>query len=179
MKTNMIGRFWICILILMLTACGPAAEKITVEPTNPPSPTRTPIPTNPPLPSSTPEPTELPAPTAQPASFEALTYRDETAGFELDYPASWALDGGERHSRGYYVQFYSWNWQPGDVVESIPSGETILAITVNNWDPKNDLEAFITQRKLAWEPSGTDRVLRRTHHPERRLASRAIHRPGR
>ena len=26
---------------------------------------------------------------------------------------------------------------------------------MNNWDPKNDLEAFIAQRKLAWESSGT------------------------
>ena len=46
MKINRIIRFWICILILMLTACGPAAEEVTVEPTNPPSPTSSPIPTN-------------------------------------------------------------------------------------------------------------------------------------
>jgi len=65
------------------------------------------------------------------------------------------LDPGEQHSRGYYVQFYSWDWQPGDIVETLPPGETILSVTVNEWDPKHDLKAFVDQRKLGWESSGT------------------------
>jgi hypothetical protein len=74
--------------------------------------------------------------------------------FEFDYPAGWAFDAGEQHSRGYYVQFYSWDWQPGDIVETTPVGETILSVTVNYWDPKNDLEAFVNQRKTGWDASG-------------------------
>jgi hypothetical protein len=89
----------------------------------------------------------------QPA-FEAKTYRDDEAGFEFDYPAGWAFDPGEHQSRGYYVQFYSWDWQPGEIVEKTPVGESILSVTVNYWDPKNNLEAFVNQRKLAWDSSG-------------------------
>jgi len=98
-----------------------------------------------------PTPTETPVP--QPA-FEATTYRDEETGFEFDYPTGWAFDPGEHQSRGYYVQFYSWDWHPGDVIETIPAGETILSVTVNYWDPKNDLKAFVDQRKTGWEVSG-------------------------
>lgn len=103
------------------------------------------------------EPTALPAPTETtiPApAFDAATYRDESSGFEFDYPAGWTLDGGEGGSRGSYVQFYSWDWQPGDPIEPLPVGETILTVTVQLWDPKNDLQAFVEQRKLAWEASG-------------------------
>ena len=103
-------------------------------------------------PTDTPLPTETPVP--QPA-FEAMTYRDEEAGFEFDYPVGWAFDPGEHQSRGYYIQFYSWDWQPGDQIDSFPAGETVLSITLQLWDPKNDLEAFINQRKLAWDSSGT------------------------
>lgn len=100
----------------------------------------------------------IPTPTETPVSqlaFEATTYRDEETGFEFDYPVGWAFDPGEHQSRGYYVQFYSWDWQPGDVIETTPAGETILSVTVNYWDPKNDLEAFVNQRKTGWDASGT------------------------
>ncbi|MGD8402920.1 MAG: hypothetical protein PVJ21_04630 [Anaerolineales bacterium] len=82
------------------------------------------------------------------------TYQDMANNFEFDYPTGWAFDDGEQHSRGYYVQFYSWDWQPGDIVETTPVGETILSVTVNYWDPKNDLEAFVNQRKTGWDASG-------------------------
>ena len=94
MKTVAFKKLWfpILILILMLTACSSTAESIPVEPTlpavtltNPPAASSIPEPTTPPLPSSTPEPT------VAPISFDAVTYRDETAGFELDYPSRWAL----------------------------------------------------------------------------------------
>lgn len=103
------------------------------------------------------EPTALPAPTETPVpapAFEAATYRDEAAGFEFDYPAGWSFDGGEGGSRGSYVQFYSWDWVPGDLIDPLPAGETILTVTVQLWDPRNDLQAFTEQRKLAWEASG-------------------------
>ena len=102
------------------------------------------------------EPTALPIPTETPVPvppFEAITYRDEASGFEFDYPAGWAFDGGEGGSRGSYVQFYSWDWNPGDPIDPLPVGETILSVTNQLWDPKNDLEAFINQRKLAWDAS--------------------------
>lgn len=104
----------------------------------------------------TPEPVVVvstPTATYVPELLEA-TYRDAGNNFEFDYPAGWAFDSGEQHARGSYVQFYSWNWQPGEAVETIPSGETVLSVTVNSWEPKNDLEAFIDQRKLAWDTSG-------------------------
>jgi len=138
-------------LVLALAACGRAAEPVHLEST---LPVPSAIPTERPLPTSTSEPTGLPVPAAPTLSFDTATYRDETAGFELDYPAGWALDGGERHSRGYFVQFYSWSWRPGEAVESIPPGETVLSLTVNDWDPKNDLEAYLDQRRLAWDASG-------------------------
>ncbi len=75
-------------------------------------------------------------------------------GIEFDYPAGWAFDGGEHQSRGYFIQLYSWDWKPGDPIEPLPVGGTVLSVTVQLWDPKNDLEAFINQRKLAWDSSG-------------------------
>ena len=103
---------------------------------------------------------------------EKTIYQDAENGFSFDYPAQWAFDGGEQHSRGSYVQFYSWDWQPGDMVDSIPAGETVLTVLVNLWDPKNDLEAFIANRKLAWENSGililvAEPVLLGDDHPAR------------
>jgi hypothetical protein len=103
------------------------------------------------VPTVTPLPTET---SVSQLTFEPTTYRNDEAGFEFDYPAGWAFDLGEHQSRGYYVQFYSWDWQPGDPIDSPPAGSTILSVTVQLWDPKNDLEAFINQRKLAWDSSG-------------------------
>ena len=102
-------------------------------------------------PTDTPPPTETPVPQS---AFDATTYRDDEAGFVFDYPAGWAFDPGEHQSRGYYVQFYSWNWKPGDPIDPLPAGGTVLSVTVQLWDPKNDLEAFINQRKMAWDSSG-------------------------
>ena len=97
----------------------------------------------------------IPTVSPTPESFSPKeTYQDTNNNFEFDYPAGWAFDKGEQQSRGYYVQFYSWDWHPGDVVDITPPGETVLSVTVNYWDPKNDLEAFVNQRKLAWDASG-------------------------
>lgn len=98
-----------------------------------------------------PPPTETPVPGP---AFEATTYRDEVNRFEFDYPARWTIDDGGSQSRGSYVQFYSWDWQPGDPIDPLPAGETILTVTNQLWDPTSDLEAFINQRKIAWEASG-------------------------
>jgi len=98
-------------------------------------------------------PTSIASPIPE-AFFPKATYQDTTNNFEFDYPAGWTLDDGEQYLRGYYIQFYSWDWQPGEIVETTPAGESILSVTVNYWDPKNDLEAFVNQRKLAWDSSG-------------------------
>jgi len=117
-----------------------------------------PIPTESPTEVIASEPTEAPLPTETPVpqpAFEVATYRDGKAGFEFDYPAGWAFDPGEQQSRGGYVQFFSWEWNPSDPIETIPEGGSALTVTVLNWDPKNDLEAFINQRKLGWESSNS------------------------
>ena len=114
-------------------SCTRELKTATSEPTVPPAPTETPVPAT---------------------AFDTTTYRDETNGFEIDYPAGWAFDGGEGQSRGSYVQFYSWGWQPGDPIDPLPAGESILSVTVQLGDSKNDLEAFVGQRKMAWEASG-------------------------
>jgi len=104
------------------------------------------------------EPVEVPpTPVASPIPklfFPKATYQDTTNNFEFDYPANWAFNDGEQHSRGYYVQFYSWDWQPGEPTDPTPVGGTQIQVLVLYWDPKNDLEAFINQRKLNWDSSG-------------------------
>jgi hypothetical protein len=145
-------------LIFLIIACSPRRTNLPVaSATQEPSPVVVATAEN----TATPEPalapeqpstsSEVPAPVL---SFEKTTYQDAVNGFSFDYPEQWAFDGGEEQSRGSYVQFYSWDWQPGDVVDSIPAGETVLTVLVNLWDPKDDLESFIANRKLAWENSG-------------------------
>lgn len=146
------NRFFYLLVIfaLQVSACSPLLVPRQVEQASP-------EPVIPTQGSPTSEPTPLPAPSETPApapSFDATTYRDEAAGFTFDYPAGWTTDGGEQQSRGSYVQFYSWNWQPGEAIDPLPAGGTVLTVTNQLWDPKNDLEAFIEQRKMAWEASG-------------------------
>jgi hypothetical protein len=86
------------------------------------------------------------------ASFESLTYINETAGFALDYPSGWTVIEGEVGSRGSQVQFLS---SPDLASLSVlPEGATRLSAAVYQWDPKNDLAAFIANQKTAWDASG-------------------------
>jgi hypothetical protein len=87
-------------------------------------------------------------------SFEAVTYRDETSGFEFDHPAGWFVGPFEQYSRGGITAFTSWE-RPTDVFpDETPPGETRLDATVQLWDPKGDLPAFVEQRMTAWDASG-------------------------
>ena len=138
--------FSLAALLFMEFACSPFITSRQAEPA-PGEPQV--IPTEVVVVPPTPELPPIPEP-----FFSKATYQDTTNNFEFDYPANWAFDAGEQHSRGYYIQFYSWDWQPGEIVETTPLGETILSVTVNYWDPKNDLEAFVNQRKLALDSSG-------------------------
>jgi hypothetical protein len=110
----------------------------------------------PPLPANTevvPTPTEevpgmkLPAP-----SFEAQTYLDEKFGFAFDYPLGWTVAEPMFSERATQVQFLS----SPDLANAatLPEGATRLSATLYQWDPKNDLAAYVATRKTAWESSG-------------------------
>jgi hypothetical protein len=101
------------------------------------------------LPSETPAIPEL--------SFEPATYRDEDAGFEFDYPASWVADSPQVVGpRGTSAQITSFPREPGELPEVIPPDETIMAVTVLLWDPKNDLNQFVDLRKQGWVDSNSE-----------------------
>ena len=88
-------------------------------------------------------------------SFEAAVYRDPSAGFELDYPQTWSADtpmvGGDR---GYFAQLTSWPREVGELPDEIPEGETIMSINVLLWEPTDNLEAYVENRKQGWSASG-------------------------
>ena len=89
-------------------------------------------------------------------SFEAAPYRDAAAGFEFDYPATWLVGPSQQQSRGGITAFTSWP-RPLDVFpDETPPGETRMDVTVQLWDPTGDLEAFLAQRRLAWDASGIE-----------------------
>lgn len=130
-------RYWAGLsipLVLVLAACGSDAP--------PGTPVVVPVTAQVFATQPAQEPTQEPAvEPAQPGvSFEAATYRDEAAGYEFDYPASWVPDEEVFGDRGAGVQF--------------GSGEEIwFSSIVLQWDPKNDLDAYIAQRELAFSAS--------------------------
>jgi len=136
---------WMSMAALALAACSPAAAASpTALPTEAP-PVATSAPTTPPQPTETLPPA---------LSFEPATYTDTTAGFTFEYPASWTVGPTEGQSRGGITAFTSWD-RPSDVLPGeTPPGETRLDATIQLWDPKGDLEAFLTQRMAAWSASG-------------------------
>jgi hypothetical protein len=137
--------YLVTVLALGLAACAPAAEAALPLPAVQ-TQIITPSPTSP-LETSSPEPTKP----AQ-LSFSAATYQDESAGYELDYPAEWAVQPrkviGERGSQALLLS-------PGTTPETLAEGGSRIAMVVYLWDPKKDLTAFATQRKTAWSASGS------------------------
>jgi hypothetical protein len=86
------------------------------------------------------------------ASFDSQTYINAEVGFALDYPAGWTIRETVVGSRGSQVQFLS---SPDLANTSVlPEGAARVSATVYQWDPKNDLTAFIANQKTAWEASG-------------------------
>jgi hypothetical protein len=71
----------------------------------------------------------------------ATTYRDESYGFEFDYPAAWTVsDLGVIGSRASATQFLE--------------GERIaMQLTRYLWDPQDDLSAYVDHRQSAWSAS--------------------------
>ncbi|MFT3895804.1 MAG: hypothetical protein QM730_29650 [Anaerolineales bacterium] len=76
---------------------------------------------------------------------------DEATGFALDYPADWTATQSVVGDRG--SQTVLSKPELADAAE-LPAGETRVTVTVNQWDPKNDLAAYVDTRKTAWESSG-------------------------
>jgi hypothetical protein len=78
--------------------------------------------------------------------FTPATHRDAEAGFELQYPTEWFILGGEMQSRSAYVQIASWDPGPNGITE-ILSGESVLQITIYQWEPTHDLDARVQMRR--------------------------------
>lgn len=133
------------VLIILMTACAPAAAPAAVDTVAPPAATEEPIATLP--------PTEVPASGKLPAtSFESETYINDEFGFALDYPAGWTVNESILGDRGSQVQFVS---APELVdVGVLPEGASRVTAVIYNWDPKNDLPAYIANWKTAWDSSG-------------------------
>jgi hypothetical protein len=90
---------------------------------------------------------KIPAP-----SFESQTYINETVGFALDYPAGWTVTESVVGERGSQTLILS-KPEIADL-PLLPEGATRVSVTVYQWDPKNDLAAFVEVRKTAWDSSG-------------------------
>ena len=163
------NRLFIVFLLILtlLSACSSTPANTTLEPVQTDAPVQTDVPVMPsdtalastetaaPMPASdTPSaPTEAaPNPKLPAAPFEAETYVNEEAGFALDYPAGWTVNEMAVGSRGTQVQFLS----SPELAEAatLPEGATRLNAMIYQWDPKNDLPAFVANQKSAWEASG-------------------------
>ena len=145
--------FVVFVLVLWLATCSapqPEAPAPQIAPTqtNPP-PTLTPTLTAfPPTPTETAIPeSKLPA-----APFDAQTYINEEAGFAFEVPSGWTVNEMVVGPRGTQIQFLS----SPELVDAavIPADQTRLSATIYQWDPKNDLAAYVQQRKDAWSASG-------------------------
>lgn len=153
MRPVLILSLFMFALSWIVTSCGASAPQATEQPIQTPPPV---APTQVDIPILT--PTEAFLETI-PIATEVITpllttYQDPNYGFTFDYPSAWMLDPvsfGSRAPAGY--QLTSWDHEPG-LVNETPLGETILNITVQQWDPKNDLKAFAENRQVAWDASG-------------------------
>lgn len=135
----------IAMVLILVTACTPVAtfvpevsdvESVVTD-----------------QPAATSQPTEAPANPKLPAtSFESETYVNEEFGFALDYPAGWTVMESVVGDRGSQVQFLS----SPEIAEAgvLPEGASRITAVIYNWDPKNDLPAYIANWKTAWESSG-------------------------
>ena len=151
--------FIIFVSVMLLATCSaPGTTPAPVETEMPALPISSPQPTNtrpfdPAQDRPAPAPTETaPSPKLPAASFESETYVNEEAGFALDYPAGWMVNEIVIGPRGTQVQFLS----SPEIAElaALPEGETRVNATIYQWDPKNDLAAYVAKWKTAWESSG-------------------------
>jgi hypothetical protein len=139
--------FMFVIMIFVVAACSAPQPEI---PAPVALPTQTEIP-----PTATPLPptaTAVPQGKLPAAPFDAQVYINEEAGFALDYPTGWTVNETVVGPRGTQIQFLS---RP-DLAEAatIPDGEPRLSAVIYQWDPKNDLAAYVQHMKEAWSASG-------------------------
>jgi len=117
--------FFMFVLLLLIAGC---ASPTPVAPV--PTDVNTPLPSTP-----TSAPTEIPN-----QSGEVKTYRDDIAGFELDYPAEWYIQDdalqGAGESVAYTVSLITWDpnspMSPSKDLNTLPDGATKIDITVFN-----------------------------------------------
>ena len=142
--------FVIVVFIFWLATCSspqpqlPAAATATSLPTlTPVSATATAIPST---------ETSIPQGKLPAAPFDADLYANEEAGFAFDYPLGWTVNEMVVGSRGTQIQFLS---DPALAeVARVPENQTRLTATIYQWDPKNDLPAYVQHWKEAWTASG-------------------------
>lgn len=142
----------VLVMVLWLASCSAPGQTPAPEATSAPVES---VDSGMPVPSMEPAATEMiaaPQGKIPAASFESQTYVDETTGFALDYPANWAATQSTVGDRGSQTVLLS-NPELADAAE-LPAGETRVTVTVNQWDPKNDLAAYVDTRKTAWDASG-------------------------
>ena len=132
------------LIVLMATACSPAPTSVPVDSVIVPDTQE---------PAATLSPTEAPVnPKLPAASFESQTYINEEFGFALDYPAGWTVNETVLGERSKQIQFLS----APEIADLaiLPENAARLTAVVYQWDPKNDLAAYVATRKTAWENSG-------------------------
>jgi len=84
-------------------------------------------------------------------SFTAEQYLEESAGLTIQYPVDWSVSPREQiGERGAQAALLS----PGSTLEQVAEGGSRITITTYTWDPKYDLEAYVDQRRVAWDVSG-------------------------
>ena len=149
--------FALLLTVISLTACTGVPANNTLEPAVTDLPATIPVSTEtaaPLIPTDTvAAPTEsVPNAKLPASSFESQPYINETAGFALDIPVGWTVNEMVIGSRGSQVQFLS----SPELAEApvVPAGATRLNAMIYQWDPKNDLAAFVANQKTAWEASG-------------------------
>jgi hypothetical protein len=143
--------------VTLLSACAGAPANTTLEPVVTDTSGQTDVPVTdtaaPAIPTDTAAPTvAVPNPKLPAASFEAQPYINEAAGFALDIPVGWTANEMVVGDRGTQVQFLS----SPELAEApvLPEGATRVNATIYQWDPNNDLPAFVANQKTAWENSG-------------------------
>ena len=145
-------RVTLAVLVLVLWLASCSAPEPTVAPaTSAPESVES---SGMPVPGTDPPATEMiaiPQGKIPAASFESQTYVDETTGFALDYPADWTATQSMVGDRG--SQTVLSKPELADAAD-LPAGETRVTVAVNQWEPKNDLAAYVDTRKTAWESSG-------------------------
>ena len=141
------ATFIVFVLVLWLSTCKapePKAPDVLPTPTSIPA-TSTAVP-------ATPTETLVPEPKLAAAPFDAQVYINEAAGIALDIPAGWTINETVIGPRGTQILFVS-KPELADAA-TLPAGESRLNATIYQWDPKNDLDAYVDHWKTAWESSG-------------------------